>query len=91
MASYNITLSSQAGTGNQYLVAPTPYQLQQFINQMRYQLNIQSDEEVETQISMQIENTLTDPSQENPPPQTVIYRIRPGRRLQENNHDLISL
>ena len=90
LANFSITLSSQAGTGNQYLIAPTPYQLQQFINQMKYQLNIQSDEEVETQISMQIENALTDPSQANPPPQTVIYRIRPGRRLQESDHGFLN-
>jgi hypothetical protein len=84
LAQYNISLSSQAGTGNQYLIAPTPYQLQQFINQMKYKLNIQGDEEVETAISMQIENSLSDPSQINPPPQTAIYRIRPGRRLIED-------
>jgi hypothetical protein len=79
---YNITTYHNNNSGEIVAIGQKPYQLQKFINNIEYELTLPENEQIESEILMRVSNDLNDPSQINPPANSVFYRIRPG----ENNN-----
>ena len=74
---YNVTIYHNNNSGEIITIGAKPYQLQKFVNNIKYDLALPKNEQIESEILMRVSNNLNDPSQINPPAQSVFYRIRP--------------
>jgi hypothetical protein len=84
-AQYDLKTYHNNNSGEIIAIGNNPYQIQQFINNLEYELTLPENEQIESEILMRVSNDLNDPSQVNPIAQLIFYRIRPGA---DNNMNL---